>query len=163
MNDPIDQKRLLEEVLDEASSPDFRAAMLGETLRLVRRRRRWRQVRQTGGVVAVLLLAAWLAWPGRQPVSPTRPMAKAPATRNYQLVETQPLPAADKVETRNFPAVKMISSEASVKPVVTVAGAFRSISDDELLAFTAPKPAVLIRTGPKSEDLVFADDVSDKQ
>jgi hypothetical protein len=30
------------------------------------------------------------------------------------------------------------------------------INDDELLALLADKPAILIRTGPHSEELVFA-------
>ena len=43
-----------------------------------------------------------------------------------------------------------------VVEIATVSGGYRLINDDELLALLADKPAALIRTGPHSEELVFA-------
>lgn len=158
MNDRADQRELLDDVLAEASPPDFRASLLGETLRLARRRRRWRQTRQTGGVLAMLLLAALLAWQNRPAkVSIVRAPAEISTPQSYRLVETQPLPAGAVVTTGNFTAVKMISSEAAVAQIATRSGGFRFINDEQLLALVGPRPAMLIRTGPDSEELVFAD------
>ncbi|MEI9959789.1 MAG: hypothetical protein WDM76_01280 [Limisphaerales bacterium] len=50
----------------------------------------------------------------------------------------------------------MISSSATVTEIATTHGNFRSINDAELLALVAGRPAILIRTGPDSEELVFA-------
>jgi len=40
--------------------------------------------------------------------------------------------------------------------VVTTRGGYRLLNDNELLAMLVGKPAVLIRTSPQTEELVFA-------
>src|ERR1039458_2995339 len=91
MNDRSDQRPLLDDVLAEASPPDFRAALLGETLRRARQRRRWRQTRRAAGVLTVLFFSAWFAWQNHSMKTGTvSPTAEIPAVKNYQLVETQP-------------------------------------------------------------------------
>jgi hypothetical protein len=157
MNDRSDQQQLLDDVLGESSPPDFRAALLGETLRLARRRRRWRQARRTAGALAVAVFAALFAWqirPGKISVPPQ--LAKTSVPGSCQLIETRPLPAGEVVTTVNFPAVKMVSSESAVTQIATRSGGFRFINDEQLLALVGPRPAVLVRTGPNSEELVFA-------
>jgi hypothetical protein len=72
------------------------------------------------------------------------------------LIRTRPLPANVFVRTRSFPATGFVLPGPSVIEVTTTGGGFRLINDDELLALLADKPAVLIRTGPHSEELVFA-------
>ena len=152
-----EQKNLLDDVLAEASPPDFRAALLGETLRLARRRRQWRHTRQTGGVLAVMVLIALLTRQNRpEKISSAPTPAKIPVAKSYQLVETRTLPAGAVVATGNFSAVKIISSESSVAQIATTGGGFRFINDAQLLALVGGHPAVLIRTGPDSAELVFA-------
>jgi hypothetical protein len=157
MNDRS-EPQLLDEVLAESSPPDCRAALLDETLRQVRLLRRRRQMMRAGGVLAVAVLAALFAWQ-EQPVKKSfaRPVAKMAAARSYQLVETRPLPAGALVGTKDFARVQMISSEATVRTVATGRGGFRFISDEQLLVLVGPRPAILIRTGPDSEELVFAE------
>ena len=158
MNDRSDQRPLLDDVLAEASPPDFRAALLGETLRRARQRRRWRQTRRAGGVLIVLFFSAWFAWQNHSMKTGTvSPTAEIPAVKNYQLVETQPLPAGALVTTKDFVGVKTIPSAAAVARIATSSGGFRFINDEQLLALAGQRPAVLIRTGPDSEELVFAD------
>ena len=157
MNHRTEKQQLLDEVLAEASPPDFRAALLGETLRLARRRRQWRHTRQTGGVLAVGVLAALLAWQNwPEKISAARPLVKIRVVTSYQLVETQKLPAGAVVATGSFPVVKTISSEPAVAQIATTGGGFRLINDEQLFALVGPRPAILIRTGPDSELLVFA-------
>ena len=79
------------------------------------------------------------------------------------LVRTQPLPASAIVSTRNFSATGFAETVPKVVEVATVSGGFRLINDDELLALLADKPAVLIRTGPHSEELVFANPEDQKK
>lgn len=157
MNNRADQEDLLAKVFAEASPPDFRAALLGETLRLARGRRRWRHARRAGGVLAVVVLAALFALQNQpEKISMTQSVARTSIARNYQLVETQPLPASARIATENFLAVKIVSSAATVAQVATAVGGFRLINDGQLLALIGSKPAILIRTGPNSEELVFA-------
>ena len=164
MNDRS-EPQLLDEVLAEASPPDFRAALLGETLRQARLRRRRRQISRAGGMLAVVVLAALFAWQER-PMKTllARPEAKI-VTKSYGLVETQPLPAGALVKTKDFAHVEMISSAATVSTVATARGGFRFINDEQLLVLVGPRPAILIRTGPDSEELVFAEprDLSKRQ
>jgi len=157
MNNSADQKDLVVEVFAEASPPDFRAAMLAETLRLARRRRQFRQARRAAGItVAISLLAVLAAQRFSKPASISTPLAKQIAKPSCEMVRTQPLPANAIVHTRSFPATGFVSPGPSVTEVTTTGGGFRLINDDELLALLADKPAVLIRTGPHSEELVFA-------
>ena len=157
MNHRADQENLLAEVLAEASPPDFRAALLVETLRRARRRRQFRQMRQAAGVLAVAgLLAVLVAQQFSKPSAISPPLTKKITRQSYELVRTQRLPVNTLISTRNFSAAGLAASVSSVIEVATVSGGFRLINDDELLALLANKPAILIRTGPHSEELVFA-------
>jgi|SRR5690348_8843974 len=157
MNDRSDN--LLDDVLTEAAPADFRDAMLGKTLRLVRRRRRWRQTRRAAALLAVLVLCGVFIWQKNMPqkpvaLSPT-PAAKA-AGKSYILVGTQPLPVGDIVTTQPLTSHKVVAPAVVAEIVQTHRGNYRIINDDELLMLVASRPAVLVRTGPHSEELVFA-------
>jgi len=157
MNNRTDQDNLLAEVLAEASPPDFRAALLAETLRLARRRRLFRQARPAAGVLVLMgLLAVLVAQLFPKPPVISLPLAKKIVRQSYELVRTQTLPANALVRTRSFSATRITASVPGIIEVATVSGSFRLINDDQLLALLADKPAVLIRTGPHSEELVFA-------
>jgi len=164
MNNRTDQESLLAEVLAEASPTDFREAMLAETLRLARRRRQFRQVRQAAGVLAVTgLLAVLVAQQFSRQPDVSMPLAKKIVKQSYELVRTQPLPAGALISTRKFSEAQFAASVSTVVAVATVSGGFRQINDNELLALLADKPAVLIRTGPNSEELVFANPEDQKK
>lgn len=159
MENKTDNERLLNDVLGEAAAADFRDTMLAETLRVVRRRRRWRQTRRVTALLAVLALCGMFTWwqnlPQKTVISPPVSASKAPE-RSYTLVETQPLPASDIVTTQPMASGPFIASTTGVKVVQTSNGNYHIIDDDQLLALVASHPAVLIRTGPHSEELVFA-------
>jgi hypothetical protein len=157
MNRRTDSEKLLADVLSETVPADFRDAMFGETLRLVRRRRRWRQTRQVAGVFAIAGLLTILVrqnWSEQSVI--LQPLAETAVKTNYKLVHTEPLPGDAVVTTRPFSDSQLIASGATVVEVVTTGGGFRQINDDELLALVSGRAAVLIRTGPHSEELVFA-------
>jgi hypothetical protein len=152
-----EQKKLLDDVFAESSPPDFRAALLAGTLRQARRRRHWRQARSAAGALAVLLLAGILTWPRPMgKIFTARTATKFAAPKKYQLVETQPLPAGATISTRNLAALKMVSTAAGAVEIATRAGGYHLINDEQLLALLGGSPAALIRTGPDSEELVFA-------
>ena len=157
MNERTDNQDLLAEVLAEVSPPDFREAMLAETLRLARRQRQFREARPAVGVLVLMgLLAVLEAQRFSKPPVGSSPLAKKVARQSYELVRTQPLPASAIVSTRSFSATGLAASVPNFTEIATVGGGFRLINDDQLLALLADKPVVLIRTGPHSEELVFA-------
>lgn len=164
MNHHADKESLLAEVLAEASPADFRAALLAETLRRARRRRHFRLARRAAGVVMAIGVLTLLAI---RPVS--RPSAVSPVltqkvvAQSYELVHTQPLPAGLWIRTRSFSEIQTVAPVSVVAEIATVSGGYRLINDDELLALLADKPAVLIRTGPHSEELVFANPEDQKK
>jgi hypothetical protein len=164
MNERTDNQDLLAEVLAEASPADFREAMLAETLRLARRRRQFRRVRPAAGVLVLMGLLTVLAVQhfSKPPVA-SSPLAKQIVRQSYELVHTQPLPASALVSTRSFPTAGFTASVPNFTEIATVGGGFRLINDDQLLALLADKPAVLIRTGPHSEELVFANPEDQKK
>jgi hypothetical protein len=157
MNHEPDNEQLLADVLAEAAPADFREALLGETLRLACRRRRWRQTRRAAALLVALGLLAVLV---RQNF-PTPPRAPMPVTKakvkSYELVCTQPLSAGAMVVTRPLSAGQLVASGATTEMVQTSSGNFRVINDDELLALVASRPAALVRLSPHSERLIFAD------
>lgn len=151
MNDPADNERLLTDVLaDEAG---FREALFSETVRLARRRRRLRQARRATAAVAVLVGLAALVWQSLPPRGVVPQLTGKP----YVVVRTQPLPETALVTTRRLSADRLVASVATASIVATPAnsGQFQEIGDDELLALAAPRPVVLVRLGPHSEELVF--------
>ena len=165
MNRHTDKESLLAEVLAEASPSDFRAALLTEMLRLARRRRQFRQARQMAGALAVMgLLAVFVAQQFSKPSARSlRLVAKAMTKPAYKLVCTQPLPVNALVSTRKFSETPFALSAPECIEVATVSGGYRLLNDHELLALLGDRPAILIRTGPNSEELVFANPEDQKK
>ena len=153
MNRPTDHERLFIDALADAGPVGFRERLLGETLRLARRRRQFRQMRRVGtALVLVALLAIWI----RPRTVPYHRAKTEPSVESYRLVETQPLPASSIVVTQPFAGQTVASIPAT--SIITTAESgdgFRELSDDELLAL-APAPAALVRLGPHSAKLVLA-------
>lgn len=163
MNDRADNKHLLDDVLAEAASTDFREALLGETLRLARRRRHLRRVERATAMLLGLGLIAVLVqenWPKESAVS--RPLTQKPEPAAYQLVRTRSLPANHVVTTQPLAAGQFVASGGTVGMVQTVAGNYHLLDDAELMALVGKRPAMLIRTGPHSEELVFANPEDEK-
>jgi hypothetical protein len=160
MNPLPDSERLLNDVLADESSAGFREALLGETLRLARRRRRWRKTRQIGGALALVAVVAALIWRTLPPriSTPARP------AQSYQLVRSRPFPTERIVTTQPVPAGQLAASFAAANLVRTTAssGRYREIGDDELLALAGPRPAALVRLGPHEAELVFIEPVDEE-
>jgi len=164
MNRPTDNDRLLDDVLAEAGPADFRRALLGETLRLAGRRRRWRQARRAAAMLVTLGLLAGLVWQHRPRPAATLPPTARAGDGNYQLIRTEPLPAGTLVTTQPAAAGQFVTSVETAGVVETKTGRsnFRMIDDDELLTLASARPAALIRLGPHSEQLFFANPEDEK-
>lgn len=146
-----DQERLLTDVLQEETGDGFHEALLGETLRLARRRRQVRLVQRVGGVFAILAVtAAITVW--RRPHTPV--LEARPPAPAYRLALSQPLPTSCVVSSRPLRADQVVVSTLASRVVHTTAGRYQVLGDDELLAL-APQPAALVRRGPHEVELVF--------
>mgnify|MGYP001555638803 CR=1 FL=1 len=150
MNARSDRERLLADVLAEAAPPDFRAALLGETLRLARTRRHTRRAWRASAVLAVVATLGFFARRASPSLTPRA---------SHEVVVTRPLAASAQIRTQSFESAGIITSFSSVVMVQTRLddGAVRRISDQELLALAAPRPAALIRVGPQTQKLIFTD------
>ena len=146
-----DQERLLADVLREETGDGFHEALLGETLRLARRRRQVRLARRVGGAFALIAVMTAIAiWPRlHAPVQEARQPAHP-----YHLTFSQPLPASCVVSSRPLRADQVVVSTLASGVVHTTAGRYQVLGDDELLAL-APVPAALVRRGPHEVELVF--------
>lgn len=157
MSRRTDNERLLADVVAGETDAAFHEALLGETLRLARRRRRFRQTRRAVMAVAVLVGLAVLVWQSFPP-----PVVSPALNRgNYAIIRTAPLPATSIITTRTLPADLLVASVATANMVETLpdGGLFREISDDELLALVAPKVAAIVRLGPHQAELVVLEPV----
>lgn len=148
-------ERLLADVLEEAAPPDFRAELLDRTLGQVRRRRHLHQWNQ--GLLAAAFIASigFLVWKSHAPKDANH---GAPG-ETLEIVTSQPLSPAMIVQSAPG-SVRMISSSASTLAVIATSpfgDGYRELNDEELLAFTAGKPSVLVRQGPHQAELLIVD------
>jgi hypothetical protein len=151
MKRPSDNERLFADALTDSGPADFRVSLLCETLRLARRRKRVRQVRQAGLVMGIAVALAMWFWPRGL----VRPGKSEPATASYRLIETQPLSASAIVTTQPFTSSIASTPTANVITTAEARDGLRLLTDEELLSL-APAPAVLVRLGPNSAELILA-------
>jgi hypothetical protein len=154
MNDPGHNEPFLSDVLREGIPADFREGLLNQTLRLARRRRRFRQGRRAASALAVVVGLGLLVWQRL----PSNLRSTGFPAKPYTIVRTQPLPPAAWVATRPLSPANLVASAMTGNIIVTAKAGVpvREINDDELLALV-PEPAALVRFGPHSAELVFVD------
>jgi hypothetical protein len=95
---------------------------------------------------------AWFLFPHRQ-------TTETPVRGAIEIVTTQPLASTSLVSTQVLSAEHVVTSTPCAYVVHTrpAGEGFRLIGDQELMALAAPRPAVLMRLGPTSQRLIFAD------
>src|SRR5688572_6815994 len=136
MNRIPNRDELLDDVLQGSSSPQFRVALLADTLRYARRRRLQRRATRAALVTVVcgaLGLLVWRHAPGGPVPEASRP--------TYALVYTQPFASAAIVITRPLGDDRIVATATTVIEVRTQrgAGGLRLVNDDELLALASPR------------------------
>src|SRR5689334_14210230 len=97
------REKLIADVIGEDSDPAMREALLGQTLRLARSKRRLRKLRRAmpavAAVAALLLATAHFFRPG--PLAPTPSRSDVPPfSASESFVRTQPLPLSAVVTTK---------------------------------------------------------------
>ncbi len=164
MNQQSDPERLLKDILSEGLSGEFRQALLGESLRLARQRRRVGHARRAAMALAVLAVFAGLLWRilPTSPVTAEKAQTTTPLVRNSalpptQLVSTRRLAGGEIVTSQPLPAEKLLTTMSATLFLSPTAadGQIRFIDDSELLALVGSKPVALMRRGPHAAELVF--------
>src|SRR5436190_10883630 len=97
MNKHQENEGLLKDVLGEGPFASRREALLADTLRHVRKRRRIRHAGQMACIVAFAVLVGAVLLNLR---SPQRAETRLAVPKPYLLVQTQPLPSATLVESK---------------------------------------------------------------
>ena len=154
-----DAERLLADVLEEAAPPDFRAELLDCTLKQVRRRRHLRQWNQGLLTAAFIATLGLLVWKSRAP----KDANQASPRETLEIVTSRRLSPAMIVQSSPG-LVEMISSSRSALAIIETSPFshdFRELNDEELLAFTAGKPSVLVRQGPHQAELLIVDSTAE--
>ncbi len=153
MKTPLDP--LLNDVLNEAASPDYRAAVLSGTLHEARRRQSTRhRLRVALAGACVLAVAGIALWQHGRPLPIGPAVTQLPG---LVVVHTAPLDPKLVVETRPG-SVNVVQSAGATYALVETGdgrGLFQEINDDQLLALLSGHPAVLVRRGPGQSELVF--------
>jgi hypothetical protein len=149
-------KPLLSDIFSEDADSEFREALLDQTLRIVRRKRRFRKARQAAFVtvmVAGLVLISFHSLVSKPPVSKIAKRVALP----YLVVTTQPSSPDAVLSTSPDHSIRIISSSPTVQLVGTSESAdiLHQLDDDELLTLL-PSPALLVRRGPHLAEVVFA-------
>jgi len=153
MKRPI--KQLLDDLLDDSASSEFRAALMDKTLQSARQRK---HTRHFNLALSTLVLAGIFAFatqevrvpknvsnPIRQPISI---IVVSPSLNPVQVVSTKP-DSFKSVAVSDFSdsTLRVVQTSESDRP--------REINDRELLALAADRPVVLIHEGLHQSALIF--------
>jgi hypothetical protein len=148
-------KQLLDDLLEDSASPEFRAALMDKTLQSARQRRRVRRFNLTLGAAVLAGIFAFTYQEIREPAAslnqtslPILSAAPAQALNPKQVVSTK---------LDSFKNVAVSDSSDSTLMVVQTSDADqpKEINDKELLALVADKPVALIHQGPHQSELIF--------
>jgi hypothetical protein len=140
---------LLQEVLEQSASPEFKTALLENTLRAARHRKQVRQIGRSGLALAAILVALTVFF-----YKPTFPLFLQSQRSTVSIIHSQKLQPGILLATRQS-VPQVVSSKLSYAVLNTQAGGFKILGDDELLACLAGHPAALVRRGNGSVELVF--------
>ena len=158
MRPPTEQ--LLDDLLEDVASREFRTLVLDQTLRAVRRRKRVRQQNIALIAAACVAVFAFVLWKTREPLIVLKPAQRPVST----IVRSKTLSPPPVVRTKPG-GVEMVSSSASTfTPVETRASesCYTEIDDAQLFALLAGKPVALVHRGPNQAQLIFLNPEAEK-
>jgi hypothetical protein len=149
-------KQLLDDLLDDSVSPEFRGALMNKTLRSARRRKRMRHFTLAASMIALAGGFAFVFQEMREPA--TSPKKNGPSILRatpasplnpVQVVNTKPDSVLEIVSSDSAPALTIVQTTESAQP--------REINDKQLLALLSDKPVALVNRGMHKAELIFLD------
>jgi len=161
MKRPTEQ--LLDDLLEESAPPDFRAALMQETLRHARRRKFVRRLNLAAGVAALVGVIAVALWkPSPVVVAPNQLHLPPPG---LTIVHSQPLRPEQIVRTQPDSLTIIASSGGGYTLIETRQGErfYTEIDDQQLFALLAGKPAALVHQEADRTELIFLNPEDQKE
>jgi hypothetical protein len=146
-------EQLLDDLLEDAVPPEFRAAVLDKTLCSARRRKRARRFNMALSATAVAGIFLLSFWKMREPATlPDQIRQPDP-----MVVNSQPLQPRQ-IVTPQLDSVKEFVSSASTFTEVRTSGSsgpYEEINDKQLLALLSDRSAILVHYGPHQAELII--------
>lgn len=148
-------KELLDDLLADDVSPEFRATLMAKALQSARRRKSARRLNAAIGVVVVAGIFAFAFQTMRGPKTASSPI-RQPISN---IASRPPLNPASSVSTKSDAASTAVVTDP-LKPnfsevETTAADRPTEINDKELLTLAGNGPVALIRRGPHKAELIF--------
>jgi hypothetical protein len=138
-------KQLLDDLLEDSASPEFRAALMDKTLYSARQRKRVRHFNLALGVVT---LAGIFAFTFREMREPVVSLTQIPQIRQ-PIVSATPVPLLNPVQvvsTKMDSTLAVVQTSESDRP--------KEINDKELLTLLVDKSVALVRYAPNRTELI---------
>jgi hypothetical protein len=152
---------LIDDLLEDAIPPEFRAALLDKTLQGARQRKRGRRLNLALGATAlagIFTLAFWeMRVPTMTPNQIHRPVLSAANLHKSSpvLIVSTKRDAVEKVVASDpASALTMVQTTESARP--------REINDQQLLALLSDRPVALVRQGAHEAELIFPNSEDEK-
>jgi hypothetical protein len=148
-------KQLLDDLLDDSASPEFRAMLMDKTLRSARQRKRVRYLNLALGVAALVGISTFTFQEMRGPVASRNPI-RQPISSNVAVPSLNPVRVTD-TKPNLFKNDTVSDSSDSTLTVVQTSESDRpkEINDKELLALAGDEPVALVHQGPHQAELIF--------
>jgi hypothetical protein len=144
-------EQLLDDLLEDAAPPEFRAALLDKTLRSARRRKRTRRFNMALGAAALAGICALSFWKMREAaILPDQ--IRQP---DSMVVNSQPLQPRQIVTTQLGSIEEFVSSAFTEVQTSGSSGLYQEIDDQQLLALLSDRSAVLLHHGPYQAELII--------
>jgi membrane-associated protease RseP (regulator of RpoE activity) len=146
-------ERLLDDLLEDAAPPEFRAALLDEALRSARRRKRARRFNMALSATAMAGICLLSFWKMRE--LSTLPVHMRQS--DPMVVNSRPLQPGQIVTTQSGSVGEIVSSASNFTEIRTSgsSGLYQEIDDKQLLALLSDKLAVLVHYGPHQAELIL--------
>jgi hypothetical protein len=137
-------KQLLDDLLEDSASPEFRATLMDKTMSSARQRKRMQHFNLALGVVALAGIFAFTFQEMREPaVSPSQiPQARQPIVSGTP----PPLNPVQVVSTKMDSTLAVVQTSEADRP--------KEIDDKELLTLLADKSVALVRYAPNRTELI---------
>jgi hypothetical protein len=147
-------KKLLDDMLADSMSPEFRATLMAKTLQSARRRKHVRRLNLTLSAISIAGIFTFALKEMSVPKT-----ASNPIRQSISNVASSPLIAVRIVGTKpnSFKMAVVSDSSHSTFTVVQTTATDRpkEINDKELLALAGDKPVALIHQGAHKAELIF--------
>jgi hypothetical protein len=147
-------KKLLDDLVEDSASPEFRAVLMDKTLRSAWQRKQRRHFKLVLGMVTIAGVITFTFLKTRVPTAARNDprqsesrVASSPKPDSIKIVSAKQNPAEDMVSPASSPVLSIVQTTASARP--------KEIDDKQLLALLSDRPAALVYHGAHKAELIF--------